>query len=181
MVTVIVADFRGLDTLVEITVLLAAVVGVVALCVEAGCGDRGERASRSERERAPSVVVRVVARMLLGPAVVVAAGLIAKGYAEVGDGFGAGVAVSLAIALTYIALGGAGAEAALPMLRHGPKRGGRRAPARAGQRLLPPAARGAAAVAPPCTRASTWSRSARWSCLHRCSSTSACSCWSSGY
>jgi multicomponent Na+:H+ antiporter subunit A len=30
-VTVIVADFRGLDTLVEITVLLAAVVGVVAL------------------------------------------------------------------------------------------------------------------------------------------------------
>jgi multicomponent Na+:H+ antiporter subunit B len=82
---------------------------------------RGERASRSERERAPSVVVRVVARMLLGPAIVVAAGLIAKGYAEVGDGFGAGVAVSLAIALTYIALGGAGAEAALPMLRHGPK------------------------------------------------------------
>jgi multicomponent Na+:H+ antiporter subunit A len=31
VVTVIVADFRGLDTLVEITVLLAAVVGVVAL------------------------------------------------------------------------------------------------------------------------------------------------------
>jgi multicomponent Na+:H+ antiporter subunit A len=30
-VTVIVADFRGLDTLVEITVLLAAVVGVAAL------------------------------------------------------------------------------------------------------------------------------------------------------
>lgn len=82
---------------------------------------RGERTSRSERDRAPSVVVRVVARMLLGPAVVVAAGLIAKGYAEVGDGFGAGVAVSLAIALTYIALGGAGAEAALPMLRHAPK------------------------------------------------------------
>jgi multicomponent Na+:H+ antiporter subunit A len=31
VVTVIVADFRGLDTLVEITVLLAAVVGVAAL------------------------------------------------------------------------------------------------------------------------------------------------------
>ena len=31
VVTVIVADFRGLDTLVEITVLLAAVIGVVAL------------------------------------------------------------------------------------------------------------------------------------------------------
>jgi multicomponent Na+:H+ antiporter subunit A len=31
VVTVIVADFRGLDTLVEITVLLVAVIGVVAL------------------------------------------------------------------------------------------------------------------------------------------------------
>jgi multicomponent Na+:H+ antiporter subunit A len=31
VVTVIVADFRGLDTLVEITVLLAAVIGVAAL------------------------------------------------------------------------------------------------------------------------------------------------------
>ena len=31
VVTVIVTDFRGLDTLVEITVLLAAVIGVAAL------------------------------------------------------------------------------------------------------------------------------------------------------
>jgi multicomponent Na+:H+ antiporter subunit B len=70
---------------------------------------------------APSVVVRVVARMLVGPSIMVAAALIVKGYAEVGDGFGAGVVVSLAIALIYLALGGAGAESALPMLRHGPK------------------------------------------------------------
>ncbi|NMH95163.1 sodium:proton antiporter [Pseudonocardia bannensis] len=59
--------------------------------------------------------------MLLGPTLMVAAALVAKGYAEVGDGFGAGVAVALAIALTYVALGGARAEAALPVLRHGPK------------------------------------------------------------
>ena len=31
VVTVIVTDFRGLDTLVEVTVLLAAVIGVAAL------------------------------------------------------------------------------------------------------------------------------------------------------
>jgi multisubunit Na+/H+ antiporter MnhB subunit len=72
------------------------------------------------RDESPGTVVRVVARMLLGPTIMVAAGLIAKGYAEVGDGFGAGVAVSLAIGLTYIALG-VEAEAALPMLRHAPK------------------------------------------------------------
>ncbi len=76
--------------------------------------------SRRERKR-PDAVVRVVARMLLGPVLMVAAALIAKGYAEVGDGFGAGVAVSLVIALVYVALGGAGAEAALPVLRHAPK------------------------------------------------------------
>jgi multicomponent Na+:H+ antiporter subunit B len=76
--------------------------------------------SPGERDRRPSVVVRVVARLLLGPAVMVAAALIVKGYAEVGDGFGAGVAVSLAIALIYVALGGPGAEAALPILRHAP-------------------------------------------------------------
>ena len=77
---------------------------------------------RPERENtAPDSVVRVVARQLPGPSLMVAAGLIVKGYAEVGDGFAAGVIVALAIALTYIALGAAGAEAALPMLRHAPK------------------------------------------------------------
>jgi len=59
--------------------------------------------------------------MLLGPTIMVAAGLIVKGYAEVGDGFGAGVAVALAISLAYIALGGATTERVLPVLRHAPK------------------------------------------------------------
>jgi multicomponent Na+:H+ antiporter subunit B len=72
-------------------------------------------------DRESDVIVRVIARLLLGPSVVVAAGLIAKGYAEVGDGFAAGVIVALAIGLTYVALGRQGAEAALPVLRHAPK------------------------------------------------------------
>jgi multicomponent Na+:H+ antiporter subunit B len=76
---------------------------------------------RRPRGYVPDAVVRVVARLLLGPALVVAAGLIVKGYAEVGDGFGAGVIVALAIGLSYIALGRAGTEAALPMLRYAPK------------------------------------------------------------
>lgn len=69
----------------------------------------------------PDSVVRVVARQLPGPSLMVAASLIVKGYAEVGDGFAAGVIVALAIALAYIALGAEGAESALPMLRHAPK------------------------------------------------------------
>ena len=69
----------------------------------------------------PDAIVRVVARILLGPTIMVAAALIVKGYAEVGDGFGSGVAVALAISLIYIALGGATAERVLPVLRHAPK------------------------------------------------------------
>ena len=67
VVTVIVADFRGLDTLVEITVLLIAGHrgGHVAAAGEAVV-------SRRERKR-PDAVVRVVARLLLGPVLVVAA------------------------------------------------------------------------------------------------------------
>jgi multicomponent Na+:H+ antiporter subunit B len=71
-------------------------------------------------ESEPSALVRVVAWLLLGPSVLVAAGLIVKGYAEVGDGFGAGVIVALAIAVNYVAFGTAGAEGALPALRYAP-------------------------------------------------------------
>lgn len=68
-----------------------------------------------------AVLLRVVARLLPGPAVMVAVGLIVKGYVEVGDGFGAGMIVSLAVALVYITRGGATVEAALPVLRHAPR------------------------------------------------------------
>jgi multicomponent Na+:H+ antiporter subunit B len=67
-----------------------------------------------------SVVFRVIAPRLLGPALVVAAALIVKGYTDVGDGFSAGVIVALAIALRYIALGRERAERSLPILRRAP-------------------------------------------------------------
>jgi multisubunit Na+/H+ antiporter MnhB subunit len=67
-----------------------------------------------------SVVLEVVAPRLLGPAVMVAAAILVKGYADVGDGFSAGVIVALAISLRYIALGSERAERSLPILRHAP-------------------------------------------------------------
>ncbi len=76
-----------------------------------------------------SVVLEVVAPRLLGPAVMVAAAMIVKGYSDVGDGFGAGVVIGLAIALRYVALGAERAEATLPALRYA-------APAAAGGLLL---------------------------------------------
>jgi multicomponent Na+:H+ antiporter subunit B len=68
----------------------------------------------------PDTVLRGVARLLWGPSLVVAFGLIVKGYVEVGDGFAAGVVVALVIGLFYVALGAEGAERALPFLRFAP-------------------------------------------------------------
>jgi multisubunit Na+/H+ antiporter MnhB subunit len=67
-----------------------------------------------------SVIVEVVAPRLLGPAVMVAAAIIVKGYVDVGDGFSAGVVVALAVALRYVTLGAGRAERSLPVLRHAP-------------------------------------------------------------
>jgi multicomponent Na+:H+ antiporter subunit B len=69
----------------------------------------------------PDTMLRELARLVWAPSLVVAAGLIVKGYAEVGDGFAAGVVVALATALSYVALGASGAERELPHLRHAPK------------------------------------------------------------
>ena len=65
-----------------------------------------------------SVVLEVVAPRLLGPAFMVAAAVIVKGYNDVGDGFSAGVIVGLAVALRYVVLGPDRAEEALPVLRY---------------------------------------------------------------
>lgn len=67
-----------------------------------------------------SIVIEIVAWRLLGPAVMLAAAIIVKGYADVGDGFSAGVIVVLAIALRYITVGTDRAEESLPVLRHAP-------------------------------------------------------------
>lgn len=67
-----------------------------------------------------SLILEVVAPRLLGPAVMVAAAIVVKGYGDVGDGFSAGVVVALAVALRYITLGAERTERSLPLLRHAP-------------------------------------------------------------
>ena len=67
-----------------------------------------------------SPILEVVAPRLLGPAVMVAAAIIVKGYTDVGDGFSAGVIVALALGLRYIVLGTERTEQALPIVKHAP-------------------------------------------------------------
>lgn len=63
-------------------------------------------------------IVEVVAPRLLPLALVVAIALIVKGYTDVGEGFGAGVIVALAIGLRYVVLGPDRAERSVPIARH---------------------------------------------------------------
>jgi len=67
-----------------------------------------------------SLIIAVIAPRLLGPALMVAAAIIVKGYVDVGDGFSAGVIVALAVSLRYIALGPELTERSLPVLRRAP-------------------------------------------------------------
>ena len=62
-------------------------------------------------------IVRVVAPRLLPVALVVAFALIVKGYTDVGEGFGAGVIVGLAVGLRYVVLGPEHADRTLPLVR----------------------------------------------------------------
>jgi multicomponent Na+:H+ antiporter subunit B len=66
-----------------------------------------------------SPIVDVVAPRLLAPAIMFAAALIVKGYTDVGEGFGAGVIVALAIGLRYVTLGAGRADRTLPFVRRG--------------------------------------------------------------
>jgi multicomponent Na+:H+ antiporter subunit B len=67
-----------------------------------------------------TIATRAVARLLLGPSLVVAVALMVKSYSDVGDGFSAGVVVALAVALQYVAYGARRAEAGLALLRFAP-------------------------------------------------------------
>lgn len=64
-----------------------------------------------------SVLTRVVARSLLAPTLVVAVAILVKGYADVGDGFAAGIVAALGILLQFLAFGRDEVVEALPIRR----------------------------------------------------------------
>lgn len=68
-----------------------------------------------------SGIIGVVAPRLLGPALMIAAAIIVKGYSDVGDGFSAGVIVATALALRYVSLGWEVAERSMAILRRAPQ------------------------------------------------------------
>lgn len=67
----------------------------------------------------PTVLTRLVAWLLFVPVLAVAGGVLVKGYADVGDGFAAGVIAALGVLLQYVAFGRATVAQVLPV-RHAP-------------------------------------------------------------
>ena len=108
VVNVILVDFRGFDTLGEITVLTAAAIGSVALA-RAGRRHRGrdpaEPAADEALEVRRLVVVDVAVRLVFPAVLVGSLYLLFVGHNQPGGGFVGGIVAGAAVALRYVAGG----------------------------------------------------------------------------
>ena len=124
VVNVILVDFRGFDTFGEIIVLGIAALTIFALLDTAGRGASGRRLARwtpdqnRSPERHPMMLV-VATRLLLPLALVVGFYIFLRGHNEPGGGFIAGLVVSVALLMQYMASGYAWANRRLPVDHHG--------------------------------------------------------------
>ena len=105
VVTAIVFDYRGFDTLGEEFILFAAVVGVVLLLRE----DDDEAAARvdevDERPVVRTDAVRIFGAVMLGVVVLVGLWLAAFGLVTPGGGFQGGVVVAAGLTVLFLAAG----------------------------------------------------------------------------
>jgi len=115
VVNVILVDFRGFDTLGEITVLGIAAVGILALLqglkLDGPPLDWDGRPWATERY---PLMLRVLSQPLLPLALLVSAYLFLRGHNAPGGGFIAGLVTGVAMLLQYVAHGSAWATARLP-------------------------------------------------------------------
>ncbi len=100
VVNVILVDFRGFDTLGEITVFSVAVFGVIAMM---RLGPRGIRPFGAVRVWFPSPILQSFARLTLHFMLVLAIYLLFRGHNAPGGGFIAGVLTAVAISFEMMA------------------------------------------------------------------------------
>ncbi len=103
VVNVILVDFRGMDTLGEITVLAVAALGTVALARSVG----RRRENETPESIARSQVVDAITRLLFASIAVLATYFLFAGHNQPGGGFVGGLTVGAAISLRYVAGGAA--------------------------------------------------------------------------
>jgi multicomponent K+:H+ antiporter subunit A len=106
VVNVILVDFRGFDTLGEVTVLAVAAVGIFAMLdnlrLPVPGTDRDGRPWASERH---PLVLSQITRFLLPLALLVSVHLFLRGHNAPGGGFIAGLVTAVALILQYMASG----------------------------------------------------------------------------
>ena len=110
VVNVILVDFRGFDTFGEIIVLGIAALGIFALLETVATGPSGRRlaAWKPDTVRSPEhhpMMLVVATRLLLPLAVTVGLYIFLRGHNQPGGGFIAGLVVSIAILMQYMASG----------------------------------------------------------------------------
>jgi multicomponent K+:H+ antiporter subunit A len=106
VVNVILVDFRGFDTLGEITVLAIAAIGIYVMLKGLRLplsGQDGEGRSW-EKDPYPPILV-VLSRILLPLALMVSAYMFLRGHNQPGGGFVAGLITSVALILQYVCSG----------------------------------------------------------------------------
>ncbi len=103
VVNVILVDFRGIDTLGEITVLAVAAIGLVSLARAARRPGDGRGSSSLPFARLP--VVDAWARLLYPSILVLSVYLLFAGHNQPGGGFVGGLTAGAAISLRYVAGG----------------------------------------------------------------------------
>lgn len=106
VVNVILVDFRGFDTLGEITVLAIAALGIYAMLKDTALTPPpGDGMGHPWARDAHPMMLRQIARPMLPLALMVSAFIFLRGHNLPGGGFIAGLITSVALILQYIASG----------------------------------------------------------------------------
>ncbi len=106
MVNVILVDFRGFDTLGEITVLAIAALGIYAMLKNTALTPPpGDGMGHPWTRDAHPMMLKQIARPMLPLALMVSAFIFLRGHNLPGGGFIAGLITSVALILQYIASG----------------------------------------------------------------------------
>jgi len=116
VVNVILVDFRGFDTLGEITVLAIAAVGILAMLDglrlhNPTCDPQGRRWAWAKNP----LILMTLSRLLLPLALLISVFIFLRGHNLPGGGFIAGLITAVALALQYIASGVAWVEQRLSL------------------------------------------------------------------
>jgi multicomponent Na+:H+ antiporter subunit B len=104
LVGAVVFDYRGLDTLGEEFILLTAVIGCTVLLRSRRAERDGEDEEEGDEEQEPpTLAVRSIGAVLVGPLLLVGMYIVAHGHISPGGGFQGGVLLAAALLAVYSA------------------------------------------------------------------------------